>query len=466
ADSGGAFGVLSFALGCARPNGPALAGGLGGSHSRWLRRRLPPEAFAGPPDEPPRTGGGRKLTRINPTNPEIPGNRREFPEFPRNFPKFPGIHPKFSRQGSGPRGLGGGALGEGRGQRSPRDPPPRLDTPPPLTLLIPLGHAPSPGHAPLAGHTPSSNTSHSLGHAPSSSPSPDPAPSGHTPSSNSSSSDPSPSPGHAPFRGSRLHLHGAFAGGEGPDLALLQLRPSPTWGPHLRPLCLPYLGHLGTPGRTCWTLVTGPAQAGSVQVRPRPCPESARNEPKSFCLEGGGEHLCQVPPGSPLFCEERGLWFLLGVARGAGGRGCAPQIHGPAPPGALGVGGGAGGSVRRAPPGPPGRGEGGAGGRPREFGGRRDVTGAGDLGRRRKFGGPREFGGPSDVIRPRSWGELLERHGKFRETCDVIRCRTRGGPREFGEPRDVTGPRKFGEPPQEAEFGGEPRKLGRPPRLG
>ncbi|XP_052631073.1 serine protease 53-like [Harpia harpyja] len=47
-------GVLSFAVGCARPNGPVLATGLV-AHAGWLRRRLPPTVFA-PPGPPPPPG--------------------------------------------------------------------------------------------------------------------------------------------------------------------------------------------------------------------------------------------------------------------------------------------------------------------------------------------------------------------------------------------------------------------------
>ncbi|KAM6226080.1 LOW QUALITY PROTEIN: serine protease 53-like [Porphyrio hochstetteri] len=47
-------GVLSFAVGCARPNGPVLATALA-AHAGWLGARLPPAAFA-PPGSPPPPG--------------------------------------------------------------------------------------------------------------------------------------------------------------------------------------------------------------------------------------------------------------------------------------------------------------------------------------------------------------------------------------------------------------------------
>ena len=46
--------MLSFAVGCARPNGPVLATGLA-AHAGWLGRRLPPTAFA-PLGTPPPPG--------------------------------------------------------------------------------------------------------------------------------------------------------------------------------------------------------------------------------------------------------------------------------------------------------------------------------------------------------------------------------------------------------------------------
>uniref|UniRef100_A0A8B9MG66 Peptidase S1 domain-containing protein n=1 Tax=Accipiter nisus TaxID=211598 RepID=A0A8B9MG66_9AVES len=45
-------GVLSFAVGCARPNGPVLATGLV-AHVGWLKRHLPPTVFAPPAPPPP-----------------------------------------------------------------------------------------------------------------------------------------------------------------------------------------------------------------------------------------------------------------------------------------------------------------------------------------------------------------------------------------------------------------------------
>ncbi|XP_064257911.1 LOW QUALITY PROTEIN: polyserase-2-like [Passer domesticus] len=166
------------------------------------------------------------------------------------------------------------------------------------------------------------NSSHSFpGSSPfpsGSSPSqPGPAPSPCSPAP----SGPAPSRGPAP-RGLRLHLHGAFAGagpeGAGPDLALLKLRPPPAWGRSLRPLCAPYRTHLGAPGRTCWALRAEPRAPGRLrpaQVSPERCPENAGNGPKtpeSFCVSGSASGADFV--GSPLACEERGLWFLMGVA--------------------------------------------------------------------------------------------------------------------------------------------------------
>ncbi|XP_064593512.1 integrin alpha-X-like [Zonotrichia leucophrys gambelii] len=313
ADSGGAvtcggfpggrwvqFGVLSFALGCARPNGPALATALAGAHARWLRRRLPPGAFlSAPPGPPPdpRAEIGLCYGCGSMGGPALP------------LPPPPRWPWGVTLRGEGRR-CGGALLGGAwvltaascfLGAQDPEAWEAELWGAE-LGGPAPSPSAPSPSHSNHSHYGPAL-----LGPAP---------------------SPPSPAP-----RGSRLHLHGAFAGagpeGAGPDLALLELRPPPTWGPHLRPLCAPYREHLATPTLplatptayrgTCWALLPDPrdpARLRPAQVVPERCPQN----PELFCTNGTRPEQEEFL-GSPLACEERGLWFLVGVAAPRKGRG-------------------------------------------------------------------------------------------------------------------------------------------------
>ncbi|KAM6988706.1 uncharacterized protein RBU47_016711 [Passerculus sandwichensis] len=211
--------------------------------------------------------------------------------------------------------------------------------------------------------------------------------------------------GPAP-RGSRLHLHGAFAGagpeGAGPDLALLKLRPPPAWGRGLRPLCAPYRGHPATPTAatpttarrgTCWALMPDPRDP----ARPPPGPGVPRALPRGPRAALHQRHRGTVTGGvSGVPAGLRGARGVVRAGRGRPPAGAGPgAVHAGAAPGALDRGGGAGrgggrGPVRREPPGPPGRGARGAPGGPRE-----------------RRGGPRNRGGGKSRIwggKSRIWG--------------------------------------------------------------
>ncbi|KAM9207947.1 LOW QUALITY PROTEIN: serine protease 53-like [Leptosomus discolor] len=269
-------GVLSFAVGCARPNGPALATGLG-AHGRWLRRRLPPAAFA-----------------------------------PRGDPPPPGLED-------------GKCLGCGMQGGPPLTPPPRPRWP--WAVSLRLGGRHRCGGALVAEGWVLAAAHCFIGQQ------------------DAAAWEVRATSGDAGGRGSRLHLHGAYVGrGGGHDLALLRLEPPLPPGPARRPLCLPYGDHRRPPGTRCWALLAPngssvPEELLSVEVTiAESCgtrgdtggDEGVPAPPDTFCITlPEGTSACQVSGdggvpksllgspldgGSPLACEERGVWFLEGTA--------------------------------------------------------------------------------------------------------------------------------------------------------
>ncbi|NWI22343.1 PRS53 protease, partial [Sula dactylatra] len=97
-------------------------------------------------------------------------------------------------------------------------------------------------------------------------------------------------------------------------------------GPALRPLCLPYSEHRRPPGTRCWALLAPngssiPEELISVEVTvsetcgTRGDDVGAPSPPETFCITvPEGTSACQLDGGSPLACEEWGIWFLLGTA--------------------------------------------------------------------------------------------------------------------------------------------------------
>ncbi|NXK15457.1 PRS53 protease, partial [Herpetotheres cachinnans] len=134
--------------------------------------------------------------------------------------------------------------------------------------------------------------------------------------------------------------------GSGRDLALLRLETPLTLGPALRPLCLPYGEHRQPPGTRCWALLAPngssiPKELVSVEVTPS---ESCGTRgdtgndggvslpPDTFCITiPEGTIACQPDGGSPMACEERGVWFLAGTASVGGCAQGGPPIFTAAP---------------------------------------------------------------------------------------------------------------------------------------
>ncbi|GAB0202436.1 serine protease 27-like [Grus japonensis] len=249
-------GVLSFAVGCARPNGPVLATGLA-AHAGWLGRRLPPTAFA-----------------------------------PLGTPPPPGLED-------------GKCLGCGMQGGPPLTPPPGPSWP--WAVSLRLGGRHRCGGALVAEAWVLTAAHCFIGQQ-----------------------DPEAweaAVGGAQRKGARLHLHGAYVGpGGGRDLALLRVEPPLPPGPALRPLCLPYGQHRPPPGTRCWALLGAngssiPEELVSVEVT---ISESCGNvgddvgdasPPDTFCITvPEGTRACQPDGGSPVACEERGVWFLAGTA--------------------------------------------------------------------------------------------------------------------------------------------------------
>ncbi|KAF1552179.1 Serine protease 53, partial [Eudyptes schlegeli] len=135
--------------------------------------------------------------------------------------------------------------------------------------------------------------------------------------------------------------------GGGRDLALLQLETPLPLGPALRPLCLPYSEHQRPPGTRCWALLAPngssiPEELVSVEVTlSEPCgtrgdaggDAGVLSPPDTFCITiPEGTSACQPDGGSPLACEERGIWFLVGTASVGGCAQGRPPLFTAAPP--------------------------------------------------------------------------------------------------------------------------------------
>ncbi|KAM6032677.1 serine protease 53-like [Theristicus caerulescens] len=270
-------GVLSFAVGCARPNGPVLATGLV-AHASWLRQRLPPSAFA-----------------------------------PLGTPPPPGLED-------------GKCLGCGM-QGGPRlQPPAGPSWPWAVSLRLEGRHRCSgvlvaEGWVLTAAHCFIGQQDAQAWEA--------------------------AAAGDARRRGARLYLHGAYVEpGGGRDLALLHLETPLPLGPALRPLCLPYDKHQRPPGTRCWALLARngssiPEELVSVEVTlSEPCGTrgdvgdnaGVPSPPHTFCITiPEGTSACQPDGGSPVACEERGIWFLAGTASVGGCAQGGPPLFTAAP---------------------------------------------------------------------------------------------------------------------------------------
>ncbi|KAF1586134.1 Serine protease 53, partial [Eudyptes moseleyi] len=110
--------------------------------------------------------------------------------------------------------------------------------------------------------------------------------------------------------------------GGGRDLALLQLETPLPLGPALRPLCLPYSEHQRPPGTRCWALLAPNGESPGPQGSTLGVPT----------IPGADRDTPQPDGGSPLACEERGIWFLVGTASVGGCAQGRPPLFTAAPP--------------------------------------------------------------------------------------------------------------------------------------
>ncbi|NXL08605.1 PRS53 protease, partial [Mesembrinibis cayennensis] len=113
--------------------------------------------------------------------------------------------------------------------------------------------------------------------------------------------------------------------GGGRDLALLHLETPLPLGPALRPLCLPYDKHQRPPGTRCWALL---AHNGE---RPGPRGTIPGVPPIPGVPIFPGVLIPGPDGGSPVACEERGIWFLAGTASVGGCTQGGPPLFPAAP---------------------------------------------------------------------------------------------------------------------------------------
>uniref|UniRef100_A0A8C8SHS8 Serine protease 53 n=1 Tax=Pelusios castaneus TaxID=367368 RepID=A0A8C8SHS8_9SAUR len=133
----------------------------------------------------------------------------------------------------------------------------------------------------------------------------------------------------------KLTLHAAYVNvTEGYDIALLMLAKPVTFGEHIWAVCLPYDTHRFQFGTTCWvkgrkngmrgTDLSPLGSAGS-RLGPR-CSvgEAVSIIPGMLCAaQKDMSTSCEGDDGGPLICNEKGTWFLAGLS--SFGNGCGKR---------------------------------------------------------------------------------------------------------------------------------------------